>query len=236
MKPTDSFVYCWTNIQTNKLYIGSHKGKIDDGYISSSKYLLKEYKITPEHFSRQIIATGDWESMKKFEDILIRKMWANNILCYNKATGGLFKFDDAIRHAMSIALKGIPKTPQHRLNIAIANKKKARDPKILEKLCKPKPSGFGSKISAALTGKAKSVSHKLALSKSHKKTADRVRTGKTYDEIFGPEKAARIKEKSSNTQKGRPCNNPMVICPHCSLNGPSGAMTRWHFNNCRSKI
>ena len=39
-----TFVYCWTDWATNKLYLGSHKGGVDDGYVCSSKHMLYEYK------------------------------------------------------------------------------------------------------------------------------------------------------------------------------------------------
>jgi hypothetical protein len=40
----EAFVYCWTDKLHNKLYVGVHKGNVDDGYICSSKIMLKEYK------------------------------------------------------------------------------------------------------------------------------------------------------------------------------------------------
>ena len=36
----EAFVYCWTDHKTNKLYVGVHKGSINDGYICSSKYTI----------------------------------------------------------------------------------------------------------------------------------------------------------------------------------------------------
>jgi hypothetical protein len=40
----EAFVYCWTDKITNKLYVGSHKGSPDDGYVCSGKYMLEESK------------------------------------------------------------------------------------------------------------------------------------------------------------------------------------------------
>ena len=39
----EAFVYCWTDHKTNKIYIGSHKGDVNDGYVCSSKYMMEEY-------------------------------------------------------------------------------------------------------------------------------------------------------------------------------------------------
>jgi hypothetical protein len=57
MSQYGAYVYCWTDVKTKRLYIGKHKGSLDDGYICSSKYFLSEYKKRPEEFIRTIIAT-----------------------------------------------------------------------------------------------------------------------------------------------------------------------------------
>jgi hypothetical protein len=67
----EAFVYCWTDKSTNKLYIGSHKGSIEDGYVCSSKYMLEEYKKRPDDFTRQIIARGNYSDIRNFEAILL---------------------------------------------------------------------------------------------------------------------------------------------------------------------
>jgi hypothetical protein len=28
---------------------------------------------------------------------------------------------------------------------------------------------------------------------------------------------------------------PILICPHCGKEGRGGAMTQWHFDNCKEK-
>jgi hypothetical protein len=63
----EAFVYCWTDHKTNKLYVGSHKGSIDDGYICSSKIMLEEYSNRPKDFSRQIVASGRYNDIRDLE-------------------------------------------------------------------------------------------------------------------------------------------------------------------------
>lgn len=54
------------------LYVGTHKGTPDDGYICSSKILLEEYKKRPNDFSREILAFGTYNEMIKFETAILK--------------------------------------------------------------------------------------------------------------------------------------------------------------------
>jgi len=67
----ESFVYCWTNTKTNQKYIGYHTGNEKDGYICSSKPMLKEYKKNPNIFIRKILAKGTEEDIRNFETLLL---------------------------------------------------------------------------------------------------------------------------------------------------------------------
>lgn len=81
----ESFVYVWKDLTNNRYYIGKHKGTIDDGYICSSKYFLKEYKERPHEFVRKIIKTGTDRQMFDFESELLKKFNVkNNDKFYNK--------------------------------------------------------------------------------------------------------------------------------------------------------
>lgn len=80
----DAFVYCWTNIETNQLYVGSHKGTPDDGYVCSSKPMLEDFKNNPNVFVRQIIASGTHDDMVALETaILISADAKNDLQFYN---------------------------------------------------------------------------------------------------------------------------------------------------------
>lgn len=84
----EAFVYCWTDNKTGMLYIGSHKGATDDGYVCSSKTMLHEYYKRPEDFTRQIIAEGSYEDIRKFEYKILDSVNAkHNIAFYNKHNG-----------------------------------------------------------------------------------------------------------------------------------------------------
>lgn len=106
----EAFTYCWTDRETNKLYIGAHKGQTDDGYVCSSKLMLQEYAIRKDDFTREIIAHGSWEGMLSFETTLLQGFDVRNDEgFYNKHNGeGKFKIG--------------PLTEEHKRKIGLANK------------------------------------------------------------------------------------------------------------------
>lgn len=96
----DSFVYIWYNKVKKMFYIGKHLGSINDGYICSSKMMLRDYKKNPDHFKRRILhyfidPTGSlslekecqWLALIKEEDLGIKyynlknKNFGNNRGC-----------------------------------------------------------------------------------------------------------------------------------------------------------
>jgi len=82
----NSFVYCWTNRENNKKYIGVHKGTPNDGYVCSSKLMLEDYNKNPESFVREIIMFGTFKDMHKLEtDLLIQVNAAKNPSYYNQS-------------------------------------------------------------------------------------------------------------------------------------------------------
>ena len=85
---SEAFVYCWTDHKTDMLYVGYHKGSEDDGYICSSKYMMKEYISRPEDFSRQIVASGTHADMEQLEHVILESLDArNNPQVYNRSHG-----------------------------------------------------------------------------------------------------------------------------------------------------
>jgi len=117
-----AFVYCWTDHKTNKLYIGSHKGTTDDGYVCSSKHMMKEYKKRPADFTRQIIAEGKLEDIRILEGKILKASNARlDEQFYNKHDNdGLFfegwkkgQFSEEHRRNMSIAASKRKRSPEH---------------------------------------------------------------------------------------------------------------------------
>jgi len=53
---TSGFVYIWYDRKHKRYYIGSHWGAEDDGYICSSSWMKKAFKIRSHDFKRRIIS------------------------------------------------------------------------------------------------------------------------------------------------------------------------------------
>jgi hypothetical protein len=83
----DSFVYCWSDRETAKVYVGVHKGMTDDGYICSSKPMMAQYRERPTDFTRQIIATGTLNDCAVLEVAIIKQLLKVKDTCYNRGAG-----------------------------------------------------------------------------------------------------------------------------------------------------
>lgn len=124
---SEAFVYCWTDKARNMLYIGSHKGLIDDGYICSSKYMMKEYRERPQDFSRQIIAEGSHSDIRKLEEAILKSCnAAMNESFYNRHNNdGKFFFAGWSKETM---------TPEHRKKLKEARAGRGISAEHAEKL------------------------------------------------------------------------------------------------------
>jgi NUMOD3 motif len=109
----NAFVYCWTDHKENKVYVGSHKGSIDDGYICSSKYVREQIELRPTDFTRQIITEGEWDYCYAIETALLESVDARNNRYYynghNNSPDFLFKAHTTeTKQKMSVLKKGKP--------------------------------------------------------------------------------------------------------------------------------
>ncbi len=114
----EAFVYCWTDHATNKLYIGSHKGDLTDGYICSSKIMLDQYNSRPKDFTRQIIAHGTYADIRCLETKILEAVNAAlNENFYNKHNASEKFFnqghDEKTKQKISKSLKGRLQSKEH---------------------------------------------------------------------------------------------------------------------------
>lgn len=110
----NGFVYCWTDKKENMLYVGSHKGKTNDGYICSSKLMLQEYKNRPNDFSRQIVAEGEYIDMRKLEEKILQTLnAAKDKQFYNMHNGSGNFYLKKHTEETKQKFKGKKKSPEH---------------------------------------------------------------------------------------------------------------------------
>ena len=93
---SDAFLYLWTNKDTDRKYIGKHKGTIDDGYVCSSESLIAEYNECPSRFIRTILAYGTDQEMLKLETQLILTLKATKSHLYYNLSNNLRKTNESI--------------------------------------------------------------------------------------------------------------------------------------------
>ncbi len=207
----NSFVYSWTDMMTDMVYLGAHKGSQDDGYICSSKPMMEEYNKRPNDFIRQIVATGSMHDMFGFEAILLNKLDAkNNKMFYNRHNGdGNFVFTGPHTESTKSKLRG----PKSLLQIQHMKDNHA-DVNGVNNPMYGGAGGFAGKKHSSTT------KNKMSISASGK-----IRTKSHSDNI------SKAKKGKPSSRKG--CSYTKITCPHCGVVGGGGNMTRHHFDNCR---
>lgn len=126
----EAFVYQWTNLTTNRKYIGYHKGNENDGYITSSRYFNEDYNTNPSNFKREILSRGNTKDMVELETKLLKKVdAARNPDFYNRnnGDGNIYNFgphSEETRLKMSIS--SIGKKHSEETKLKMRAKAKAR--------------------------------------------------------------------------------------------------------------
>lgn len=215
----DSFVYCWTDRGTSKLYVGFHKGSPDDGYVCSSKHMLKEYKQRPHEFTREVLTRNTYDICRNFEIAIIKAMFAQGVPCYNLNAGGAVLHTPEIRAKISQTHKGKTISEEHIAAIKEWNqtqrqpaseetRKKIRQSKLGKKRGAHTPE-WREKIAAALRGKkrpeeiGKAISarqlgtKRKPLTEEQRETQRRVQTGRKHS----PETIAKLKSIKANVSE-----------------------------------
>ena len=108
----------------------------------------------------------------------------------------------------------------------ISNTGKKRSLKAKEKMSAAQRSVQRTGIRNSFFGKTHTDSTREVMSLAKK--------GKSYEEIFGVEKASEMRIRRSLEQQGK-IKGPQkkVSCPRCGKIGGQGIMKRWHGKNCK---
>lgn len=210
---TFGFVYRWTCQIDGKWYVGSHKGAVDDGYTGSGLLFRRALaKHGPENFIREILYVGANYRTEE-ERILTALNAAADPQSYNLKN-----------QALGVSLPG-ELNPMHKSNGYVFSEETRRRMGWSRGMKLPE-------VSARFTGAGNPMFGKNA--HAHGLVArGKFLSGKTYDEIFGEEKAAEIRKKLTGPRG--PNDWAERVCPHCSTVGRGPNMSRYHFDNCGKK-
>lgn len=170
----NAFVYEWKNLTNNKSYIGYHKGRLDDGYISSSHNdsFWDDFNNKKMLWERVILFEGDKHECLKYEQDLLKNIDFSNGNYYNRARGANIIFTEDV-------IKKMSETHKNRWN-KMDIEKKIEHSKRISNLKKGVP-----------------------LSKeTRKKISERLK-GKTFIERYGNDKAKLIGDKISKSKTGQ---------------------------------
>lgn len=187
------FIYVWYDTYKKMFYIGSHWGHENDGYICSSRWMLKAYQNRPNDFKRRIVKRIFTDRV----DLLIEEQrWMDMI---NELHTIRFNHTDESRNDnvkyYNINLK-VHKNVWH----AYADNIKTIGQKISEskkgKTTRPCSEETKLKISLSNIGKIRSVETRLAISKA------KLASEKKHTEEWKRENSIRLKKQhASGTRK-----------------------------------
>ena len=198
----EAFVYCWSDMLTNKVYVGMHKGTTEDGYICSSTHMLKEYKIRAKDFVRQIIAKGTVIDCRKLENEILKKLIRSKDTCYNKVAGFFIPMTEDIKDKISCTKKANP--TKYWLGKPRSEETKQKIAKSLRGVSRPHTEESKRKLSIAHTGKKqKSPSNETRqkLSEATRKSWENRRLNGGY--IGGYKHSDEAKLKMSKSHLGK---------------------------------
>lgn len=205
------YVYKYTHKITEKWYIGSHNG-LKKNYSGSGLLWQKaKRKYGIDTYDREILYDGP--DFHAEEERILKELDAtNDPMSYNmknESLGGSFPGEKN-------GMFGKKLTEEHRYACGKAFRGKKRPDHSKNMIGEGNPM-FGKNDHAhGIIERAKANS------------------GKTYEEIFGQDKSKELKEKLSNSLKGKKHKLKEVECPNCKKKGAGPNMTRYHFDNCKA--
>ena len=203
----DSFVYRWTNLTLNKIYIGWHKGTEDDGYVcsSSSAQFWNDYNNPGYKWQREILFKGTMPECQLHESKMLDSIDITSDNIYNNRNNLMFNLNDEVRTKLKIAALKRVENPEYR---------KAQAERTRAKW-------------AANPERRKVQSEKAKQQVMTDEIKEKIRLARANQVIT---KESRL--KSAATIK----NAPSIVCPHCNATGRYlGSMKKKHFENCRTK-
>lgn len=253
------FVYVWYDRKHKRYYVGSHWGAEDDGYVCSSSWMKRAYKLRPSDFRRRIIARVN----SSRQDLLLEEnRWLQMIRddelgkkFYNLTNhlNGHWSTDKNKRMTVGEKISASPLRVE-RLRMANLGKKFSDEhKKNLSNALKGRivwNTGLKTGPQSIETNTKRGLKNRLAqkdggftkgmhwwndgnISKlSRECPGEFWSAGMLNSGKRKPFFSEESREQMSINAKQR----EKIECPHCGKVGPKPQMSRWHFDSCKEKI
>lgn len=104
----EAFVYRWINKNTGRIYLGYHKGDVNDGYVCSSKSedFWKDWNNPEIEWDREIIYKGTVRECVDLETWILSQVNLLDNSYYNMNVAGGIIMTDEVRAKLSRAHRG----------------------------------------------------------------------------------------------------------------------------------
>lgn len=203
----NSFVYRWTNITLNKIYLGWHKGTEDDGYVcsSSSVQFWNDYNNPDYQWQREIIFKGTMPECQLLESQILDSLDIKSDNIYNNRNNLMFNLNDEVRAKLKAAALKRGRNPEYRnLQAERTRAQWAANPERREI--------------------------------QSERAKQQVMTDEIKEKIRLARKNQIITKESRSKSSATIKNSPDIVCPHCKTTGRYfGSMKKKHFDNCGIK-
>ena len=214
------FVYIWKDSSNGKLYIGSHIGTPDDGYLGSGRLFLAAYKKRPESFRRKIVRARDYPSRKELlieenallscirpEDLGRKYYNLKNVAAGGNIVGNLSEEAKALhRERSKLAwLKGKP----------ALDKWRAENPDKVSEYCRKANKARKNTSIPPRFGAENSFYGKTHSAESRKKMSEKLkgRVSNRKGAVLSEETRRKVSE---NNAMAKPISTPLGTFPSCT--------------------
>ena len=208
------------DIYPTYLYIKQHK-------ITGLKYFGKTTKIDPvvykgsgTYWLRHIKTHGRSHVITLWYKLFTNEKELTEYALKFSIENNIVESKEWANLTTELGIDGLPKghvfTEQQRKNMSLAQKD----------IKKP---GTSKAMKGNTLRKGKKLSTEQKLNCSKAKIGNKNRLGILHSE----EIKQIISERTSLALKGK--KKPIITCPHCNKSGGNSNMTRYHFNNCKSR-
>lgn len=228
---TSGFVYIWYDRKHKRYYVGCHWGSETDGYVCSSSWMKKAYKIRPQDFKRRIISRVNtnrqdllneenrWLSMIKPEEIKVRYY---NLYLHEF---GHWSVDEQKRAIIGEKISSKTKGKKQNFKDPVERGRKISDgkKKAFEKRVEETGSAFSDEHIEKLAEKKRGRKHTEEWKENNSKIlkeqwASGSRKAKPKKEVVRRQKGERVKELWADPIWAENQRNKLKI----------GAKSRWH--------